>query len=251
MPAATHNEPREVEIDPWDDATSVEPQKFFGQVFIVCTYDIGIETSPDNWEFSAYSQAMHGSQSEIRKDKSKFLSSQVEITVVPIDLTHKTITRKMSAKYYKRPAFPKVVWPSIMALEEKVAQVKGLVSKQFKLLREFDGLWVSGEFVPEPGNDGWTTLKFLDVYPTQAACAEAAGIDDPGAPIPGFESAPAAQAPPMQDKIRAQMALFIPAMWAQSGQDYAKFLEIVESNPLLNKHFDVDSPELEKYKIPF
>lgn len=247
---AAHNEPRE--YDPWDDAVTEDPSYFWGQVSIECYYDIGIEVAPKDWQFSTYDPRTHGSEDEVITAKDKFLSPQVEFTIIPLDPTRKIISRKMSAKYYKRPAFQQVVYPSILTLEEKIASIKNLTVGQFRVHQELSEMWVQGEFVPEPNNEGWTTLKFLDVYPTEAACRTAAGLEGDGT-TPGFDNTqePEPQSPPMQDKIRAQMAGFLPTMFAQSGNDYAKFLDLIAGMPALAQHFDATSPEVEKYKAPF
>lgn len=235
--AAAHNEPREV--DPFDDAMTDEPRLFYGQVDVnpwTCVLIKGQGKVP-------YDPAQHNGMRT---------STCVEFSISPIDPTHKLIQR--DPLNWTAP-FKGIIRPSIEALAEKIASFKSLTVGQFNPLKEINEMWVSGEFVPRPDNkegETWTTLKFLDVYPTEAACRTAAGIEGDGT-TPGFDNTqePEPQSPPMQDKIRAQMAGFLPTMFAQSGNDYAKFLDLIAGMPALAQHFDATSPEVEKYKAPF
>jgi hypothetical protein len=160
----------------------------------------------------------------------------VNIVVTPLDPTRKLITRET-------PTFAReyngVIRPSIEALTEAVAKIKGIDVKATNPLREINELWVAGEFVPRPDNktgETWTTIKFTHVFATKGECEAHAGA------TPQAENhAPAAEA--TGDPQRATLANFLPALWAQAGKDAGKFAELLKANPLLAA-FTMDSPEV-------
>jgi hypothetical protein len=230
MPAAQHNEPRE--YDPFDDAMTDEPSRFYGLLDVhafTCVLIKGQGKVP-------YDAALHNGQRT---------STAIEFTITPCDATKKLITREMLN--WTRD-FKGVVRPSIETLVEQIASVKGLTVGQFNPLREIGGMWVGGEFVPRPDNkpgETWTTLKFDAVYADEAACFEAAEVEPSGElPIdpPGQAGA---------DPERAAMAQFLPALWTQAAGDNDKFYELIASNPMLSKHFNADSPEVNEVIAPF
>ena len=157
-----HNEPRE--IDPLDDAMTDEPSRFYGQLDVFAFTCVLIKGEGK----VAYDPAQHNG---LRT------STAIEFTVTPCDATKKMIQRDM---LNWTSDFKGIARPSIEALAEQIAGIKGLTVGQFNPLREIDAMWVGGEFVPRPDNkegETWTTLKFDAVYADAAACAEAAGVE--------------------------------------------------------------------------
>lgn len=231
--AANHNEPRE--IDPFNDAMTDEPRLFYGQLDVnawTCVLVKGQGKVP-------YDPEVHQGQKT---------STAIEFTVSPCDATQKLIQREM---LNWTADFKGVARPSIEALADKIAKIKGLTVGQFNPLKEISGMWVSGEFVPRPDNkpgETWTTVKFLDVYRDEPECRNAAGVEDDGT-VPGFEAA--TPEPEHTASVRASMAAFLPALWVQAGKEYPKFLDMIENNPMLSQHFNSTSPEVSKYEAPF
>jgi len=230
--AAAHNEPRE--IDPFKDAMTDEPRLFHGQL-----------------DVNAWTCVLVKGQGKVPYDpqahQGQRTSTAIEFTVSPVDATQKLIQREM---LNWTADFKGVCRPSVEALAEKIAKIKSLTVGQFNPLKEINEMWVKGEFVPRPDNkegETWTTLKFLDVYPDEPACKNAAGVEDDGV-TPGFETP--AQSPAV-DPDRAAMAAFLPGLWEASGHEYAKFLESIASNPMTAKHFNETSPEVKKFEAPF
>lgn len=184
---------------------------------------------------------------------TKAPAAQLHFTIEPLDTTRKFIEQKSMnfAQHYK-----KVLWPSIMALTDKIAAIRNLQAGQFNAVRELRDLWVIGEWVAKPENkparkgpngedvpaETWTTIRFIDVFATRAECEAAYGVANPET-----EPAPVADSPapsPIADPQKAAMAAFLPALWAQSGKDITKFAELLHSNPLLSGHFTLQSPEV-------
>ena len=232
--AAAHNEPREV--DPFDDAMTDEPRLFYGQVDVnawTCVLEKGPGKIP-------YDPQLHD---------GRRTSTAIDFNVSPVDPTHKLIQRSM---LNWTPDFRGIVRPSIETLAEKIAIIKDLTVGQFNPLKEISGMWISGEFVARPDNkegETWTTLKFTDVYPTETACRAAAGFEGDGS-TPGFDDAIPVQK--LQgDSMRAQMAKFLPALFAQADKNYIGFLDLIEANQILAQYFDANSPEVLAFKAPF
>ena len=228
--AAAHNEPRNA----FDDAMTDEPSLFHGQLDVAARTVVLVKGQGK----VDYDPQVHN---------GKNTSTAIEFTISPIDATRKLITRE-TLNWVRE--FKGIIRPSIESLAEKIAKIKGLVVGEFNPLKEISELWVSGEFVPRPDNkpgETWTTIKFTDVYPDEPACRNAAGVDD--GVVPGFE--PAQPEPGHNDAMRAAMAQFLPAIWAQSGNEYAKFLTLITEHAMLSQHFNSTSPEVVKYQAPF
>jgi len=237
MPETTtvHNEPREA--DPFNDAMTDEPRRFFGRVDVDARTVVLIKGQGK----VPYDPQVHAGQKT---------STAIEFTISPCDPTQKLIQREM---LNWTADFKGVCRPSIENLASQIAHFKSLTVGQFNPLKEISGMWVSGEFVPRPDNkpgETWTTLQFDGIYVDEPACRAAAGIEGNGE-TPGFEPAQPAPTQEHIDAVRASMAAFLPALWAQAGNEYAKFLDLIDANPMLSEHFNSTSPEVAKYAAPF
>jgi len=244
--------PNEHEHDPYEDAMTDEPSKFFGCVTIEAYTACFYQDSSGKWKQEPYNPELHGTEEELAKAEGRFLTTQVDITIAPISPTHKLITRSMGAKNRKRPEFQRVVRPSIEALAERIAFVKNLTVGQFNPLREFSGLWIGGEFVPRPDDPQWTTLKFTDVYANQPECAEATAKYYNREVETGETSAKAED--DGCDAEKAALIPFIKPLWEQAGHDAGKIAELLAANPLLSMHFTMASPEVKEIveaEIPY
>ena len=141
-------------------------------------------------------------------------------------------------------------------------------------LRGLNDRWVQAELVPtgqtyidkEGIKKDRTTLKFLAVYQDENECRvgmgqyfaaiKAAGEAAHG-PQAEFEAATQAPAPKpangngtaAPDPERATAAKFLPSLWAsaKAGGDGAitRFGEMLAKNPVLSKHFTMDSAEVQ------
>jgi len=239
----TFNPDNPNEHDAYDDAMTDEPSRFFGRVTVEAYEACFYQDSSGKWKQEPYNPELHGTEEELAKVDGKFLTTQVDITITPLDPTRKLISRSMGAKNRKKPEFQRVVRPSIEALADRIASVKGLQVGQFNPLREFTGLWVGGEFVPRPDDPQWTTLRFTDVYQDQAECAEAA------AKYYNREveaEAPAETEDNGRDAEKAALLPFIPPLWEQGQHDPSKMAELLAANPLLSMYFTMDSPEVQQ-----
>jgi len=227
------------EYDPYDDAMTDEPSRFFGQVTIEA-YQVVFINDGSGWQKpEQYVPELHGDEGEIAKDDGKFLSTQIDFSITPVDPTRKIIARTMGAKNRKRPEFQRVVRPSIEALSEQIAAVKGLQAGQFNPLREISGMWTEGEFVPRPSNkegETWTTLKFTCVFAGQQECADAANE------AYNREADEVPDEPAQDDK--ASLAPFLTALWNDADRDAEKMAELLSANPLLSPVFTMESEEV-------
>jgi len=235
--------PNEHEHDPYEDAMTDEPSRFFGQVTIEAYTAYFYKDNNGKWKIEPHNPELHGDEAEIAKAENGFLTTQVDINITPLNPIHKLITRSMGAKNRKRPEFQRIVRPSIEALAERIALVKDLTVGQFNPLREFSGLWVGGEFVPRPDDEKWTTLKFTDVYQDQAECAQAAATYYnrevvAETEIPAEDNG--------RDAEKAALIPFIRPLWEQAGHDAGKMTELLAANPLLSMYFTMDSQEVKE-----
>ena len=176
-------------------------------------------------------------RSEQHKGREWYSTVMLEFIVTPLDPTKKLIAPRAIPQFSRE--FVGVIRPSIETLAVKVAAIKGADVKAINPLREINGLWIAGEFVPRPDNkpgETWTTLKFTDVWATREEC-EAHANSEQGEPEP--EQAPLHTG----DAQRAALAAFLPTLWTQAGKDKAKFAELLKGNAMLDG-FAMDSPEV-------
>ena len=125
-------------------------------------------------------------------------------------------------------------------------------------LRSINGKWASIELVKIGTYENKmgetkdrTTIKFLAIYPSEAACEAASVVSwhgetaAPQAPLP--KPAPAASG-----LSRENAAKFLPALWKSAGEDPAKFAELLAKNTAIGHHFDLSSQEvLDLMGLPF
>lgn len=237
------------ETNIWDEAMIPEPKAFFGLVDIEFVQGV-MSQENGSWGYAAYNPAIHGTEKEVAAADGQFMANSFEFTITPIQSTFKISTTKVPYRNRRKPAFAKVVIPSINALLEQIAKIKGLKVGDFSGLREINEMYVGGEYVPEPRNEEYNTIKFTQVFATKAGCAAAAGVeveddlpwvDDPApAAVP---PAPAIPTPPV-DPQRAGLAAFLPAMWTAAGQNKDKFYSAIATNPMLSNLFNSKSPEV-------
>lgn len=89
-----------------------------------------------------------------------------------------------------------------------------------------------------------TTFKFTALFPDSKTCIAAAEafFSRGGSTVPA--SAFPAPASSASDAEKKTAALFLPALWKQSGQDLTKMATLLAGNPLTSKHFDISSSEV-------
>lgn len=216
-------------VDPYDQALTDEPSFFAGKVTVdawTCVLKKGVGKVP-------YDEVTH---------KGQRTSVAIDITVEPLDPTRKLIERSM---LNWTPPFKQVVRPSVEALADAIAEIRGLQVGQFNTLKELTDLYVIGEFVQRPDNkDGetWTTLRFDKVFATEDECRAV------------YEESKSEDVVQVDDVQRAQMAAFLPALWSQAGKDVEAFEKLLASNPMLSNLFDMHSAEVSAViseEIPF
>lgn len=224
--------------DPFDDAMTDEPSVWFGRVDVeafVGFFQTGVGATP-------YDENVHG------PDQKHYLIIHFEF--IPLDVTHKTFSRHLG-KWTEE--FKTVLRPSLLALTDQIASIKGLVPGQFNPMRAVSGMYAKCLRVRNPDNEEgetWTTMKFEEIYHDGIACADAweahSGKELGGSPVAdmAFLPGPTPAANMPVDPARASMAAFLSALWAQSGQDMIKMQGLLDANPMIGAHFTVESPEV-------
>ena len=244
--------------DPFEDAVTQEPDVWFGQVCVEAWqgfFQTGVGATP-------YDENVHG-------ERKHYLIIHFEF--IPIDVTRKAFSRHMGkwALEYKE-----VLLPSLEALTDEIAHIKGLFLGQFNFMREADGMYFQCLRVSNPDNkegENWTAMKFEEVYPDEAACV-AAWEEHDGKEIGGSQVADLPFMPDESDPLitnevlmdqfrgiemtaaevkaatsepqRASMAAFLPALWEQAAGDMIKMQNLLDANRMVGQHFTVESPEV-------
>lgn len=218
--------------DVWDTAAgaALPPKAFFGQVFTDAFF-VYISKGEAKVPFDA---GQHPAE-------KKFTQIKIDGVCTRADGSAYEISREIIAEFGRE-------WAGIVLPSLKVCGVHP---------RDLNERWARWELV----NTGrtWidktsgdkreaTTFKFLEFYPDEAACkaAEAAHYsraveEDEEEPLPMPEDAPDA---PANDAERANLAKFLPLLWTQAAGDVVKFGELLQANPALAAHFDLNSPEV-------
>jgi len=236
--------------DPFDAAITPVPDEWFGQVHIeafVGFFQTGV--GPVHYDENVHSP-----------DQKHYLIVHFEF--VPIDVTRRTFSRHLGT-WDGVLEYTEVLLPSLKVLTDDIARVKGLLLGQFNFMREASGLYFRCLRVKNPDNEEgqtWKTMEFQEVYPDEAACVAAWEKHD-GKEIGGSQVADvpftpaevkAATSEPQRatasgermGKQRASMAAFLPTLWQQAGGDMVKMHALLKANPMIEAHFDIESPEV-------
>lgn len=219
--------------DPFDSATNatLRPQAYFGQV-----------------QCDAYGAVLIKGQGkvafnpQVHKPENRVTAISISIQTIAEQTVNFPLVRDMIAE---SPAWIKVVMPSFKAL--------GLTSA-----RELNGKWAKVEMVPsgrkyekKDRNTGKptgemaeeTTFKFLAFY-KDGAEARAAFL---GGNQPADASAPSAAPVSANSAERATALAFLKAFmpkWAPTGQELDAVEKGIAANPVLARHFTVQSSEV-------
>ena len=230
--------------DDFDEAMTDAPRRFFGNV--------DIETSKVALVKGAgkvpYDPAVH--------DKYSIL---IHIILIPIDPTLKLIERKPLSWDGE---FKGCTRPSIEKLSKQIEAIRGPAPADDKgwLLRSFRNLWVSGEFVPRPGNkagETWTALRFDAVYADEAACqvvydaykSKGDKADDTGTVVESDETAPpASPAGPSAAAVKSFLTSFWSIAMSRSAGNKdkarAEMVGLLAQNAAAVGGLTVDAPQV-------
>lgn len=216
--------------DVWESAENAQlpPSTYFGQVHInpwFCVLEKGVGRVP-------YDPQAH------RADQKR-TALDIEIQPLPSSGLEFAIVRNLIAEDRD---WAGITLPSIKAL--------GIAPKDLHQKWARADLVETGKtYTNRNGEEKkLTTLKFLEVYQTEAECEAAAAklfgkaaTDTPATDTPTPAAAPASGGNGAE-KETAKM--FLPALWKQAGQDVTRFMELISNNPLTSKHFTLNSPEV-------
>lgn len=226
-------QPAVAEYDPFDSATNahLRPQAYFGQV-----------------QCDAYGAVLIKGKGKVAFNPQEH---KVENRVTAISISLQTIAEQPVSFPLVRdliaesPAWVKIVLPSAKAL--------GLTSA-----RELNGKWAKVEMVPsgrkyekKDRNTGKptgemaeeTTFKFLAFYKDEAECRAAFLGGNP----PADTATPTAAPVSANSAERATALAFLKALlpkWAPTGQELDAVEKGIAANPVLARHFNVQSPEV-------
>lgn len=130
-------------------------------------------------------------------------------------------------------------------------------------LRGLSGKYVQVQMIPFGGSyvnkQGETkdrsTLKFIAVYPDEDACKMAMGVfwsqHGQHEAEATSQPAPAAATTTANPAQKALAAKFLPGLWKASGGDLAKMEALIKSQPMVSKHFSMESQEVIDVCVPF
>lgn len=214
------------DYDPWEAAENAKelPRTYFAQITLdiwPCVLEKGIGKVP-------FDAQMH------KEGKRR---TAIQLTLTPLSSANVDFVTERDYVDFARE------WASIT-----LPSIKNLGVN----LRELHEKWVKYEMTPygtytnsTDEEKTLTTPKFLALYNTEEE-AEAAASAFYGGGNGDAEPAPA----PTGDPEREVALKFLPALAAQAGNDPSKLAEIIASNPLVSKHFDISSPEVVELLTP-
>jgi len=223
--------------DVWDTAAeaTVGPKVYFGQIFTDAFFVYISKGEPK----VPFDPDQHPAE-------KRFTQIKIDGQCQRADGTTYEISREIIAEFGRE-------WAGIVLPSLKVAGVHP---------RDLDEQWARWEMVETGrtytnayGEQKATTFKFLEFYPDEAACraAEAAHYSRSADPDPEPEEDASATHPmpeedppaPDNDKVRANLAQFLPMLWTQAGKDVVEFGKLLQANPALAAHFDLNSAEVQ------
>jgi len=234
------------DYDPFDAAMSDEPEMVYGLLTTDAFLGLFLEGQRGA---VPYDENAHG-------HLNKRPYPCIRLIVTPLDPTRQVFEDDY-AKFFNQ--YQNIVRPSLVAMTDRVAQLKNLTEEQFNVLKELNGMYVKCARAPykSKSKDGSTEYnrvahKLIEVYTNENECAIAfeseTGQSATPEPIP-FES------PPVEaDPERTTFATFLPALWSQAqnqatanGSDAKdELVTILAANPMLAVHFTIDSPEVKE-----
>jgi len=234
----------QTQYDPWQAAeeATVRPSIYFGQI----DFDIYAVI---------FQKGVRGGipfDAQVHKEKDR--RTLIKMSIVPLPSANVDfITERDFADFADE--WVKITLRSIKTLLPENGALRKLKGKWVKYKMIKYGTYVKQDTGEEKD---LTTPELLAVYETEEA-AEAAASALYGGGNGDSEPAPVSTGDPERD-----VALkFLPALTAQAGNDPSKLAEIITSNPLVSKYFDINSPEvvalltpepgkvLEEEEIPF
>lgn len=228
-----------------DSAFDPEPDFVYGQIHFE-GYEGFIQTGHRG--VIRYDKDIHGPDHWHRE--------VIDLIFTPVDPSRRIFKAELFIRWKaKNQIWLKVVLPGIQGLLPELEKLKGLTRDQYSILKTLNGMYFAAEYVDRPDNkegETWSTLKPTQVYADEAACIAAheaaTGKQLGGSPVadlpfmPDESSTPAAAMP--VDPVKASMAAFLPALWAQSGGNMIKMAGLLKDNPMIGQHFTVESPEV-------
>lgn len=116
-------------------------------------------------------------------------------------------------------------------------------------LKAANGKYVQVKLVPTggkfTGKDGAqrdeTAFSFEAIYDSVEACQQAASTAGRG---DGAAAQPTVPPPPDANAERELALSFLPALWNSASKDRAQMEKFLTNNSIVNKHFQIDSPEV-------
>lgn len=215
-------------IDPFDSANNAKaPSKYFFGINYFDMYHCVLEKGGANKGKPPFDANIH---------KPEQMRTSINLSIVPLTGSKATfpIERNLIAEFGD---WPMVILPSIKALG---LTPRDLVGKAVKV-----ELVVTGSYVNNKGETKQlTTPKYLEVYTDEATCQAAADAIFGKANTEQQEEAFPAKAPNGNNPERDIALKFLPALITQAGKDPSKVADLLASNNLVGKYFNLNSPEV-------
>lgn len=216
------------EDDPLEAAAHVQPpiRTYFGQARVTsffCVLEKGIGKLPFD--------------PQVHKPEQRRVAIRIELEPLTESNLQFTVMRELIAE---SKAWTGVILPSLVAL--------GISP------RDLNEKWVQMELVPtgrqwlnSAGEQKEETMpRFVAVYPDRAACL--AAFSGSGVVVPpagnGNGSSAQPQVATAADPERVAAAAFLKPMWAAAQYNTDKLVEMIAKNPILARHFTLESPEV-------
>ncbi len=232
-------------VDPFASAVEAgeRPDRYFGEINLHVTF-VNLEKGAPK---SAWDSQIHAVGNR---------RTEVEVTILPLAESGlvNPLQRSVIAESQE---WTKIVWPSLRALGVKDGPGLHALHGQFAAV-EFatTGRKYTDKKTGEERES--TTLKFTALYPDEVTATAAWRADRPGMAAPaatngnGHTNTNGNGHNPADDAERAALTAFLPALVKQANRDPNRLAEIIAANPMISKHFDVNSPEvIDLMSIPF
>lgn len=217
-------------LDPFESANNAKPQiKYFFGINFFDMYHCILEKGGPNKGKPPFDPNLH---------KPEQMRTSINLSIVPLTGSKAKfpIERNFIADF-PNGDWQTIVLPSIHALN---LTPRDLVGKAVKVELVPSGSYVNNKGETKP----LSVPKYLEVYPDEASCQAASDAHFNNNHTEQQEEAFPAKNPNGNDAEKAIALKFLPALITQAGKDPEKVAELLASNNLVGKYFNLNSQEV-------